>query len=66
MATTGGIASYVELLTCLEMARDVSDAKKNSPHRSQTTDVMPLRASGVTVGEGHDPIPEGPSRRGGR
>jgi hypothetical protein len=24
MATAGGVASYVELLTCLEMARDVN------------------------------------------
>jgi hypothetical protein len=29
--TVGGFASYVELLICLEMARDVSDEKTN-PH----------------------------------
>jgi hypothetical protein len=42
-ATTSGFASYVELLTCLEMARG-----------SETTDAMGLRAPGVTVGVGHD------------
>ena len=42
-ATTSGFASYVELLTCLEMA-----------HGSETTDAMGLRAPGVTVGVGHD------------
>lgn len=36
-ATIGGFASYVELLTCLEMARDVTNAD-NSPRGSHTTD----------------------------
>jgi hypothetical protein len=43
MTTIGGLASYVELLTCLEMARDVNNANK-SPRGSQTTDAMRLRA----------------------
>jgi hypothetical protein len=41
-ATTGGFASYVELLTCLEMARDVTNAD-NSPRGSPTTNAMRLR-----------------------
>jgi hypothetical protein len=48
MATTiGGFSSYVELLTCLEMARDVvSETKSGSgPTRPGRT--------GVTVGEAH-------------
>jgi hypothetical protein len=57
-ATTGGVASYVELLTCLEMARDVKNGDGN-PHGPQTTEAMRLRAPGVTVGGGHDPITPG-------
>jgi hypothetical protein len=56
-ATIGGFASYVELLTCLEMARDVNNADNN--RGSQTTDTMRLRAPGVTVGIGHDPVTPG-------
>ena len=41
-ATANGFASYVELLTCLEMARDVTNAD-NSPRGSHTTDAMRLR-----------------------
>jgi hypothetical protein len=47
-ATTSGFASYVELLTCLEMA--------GGP---QTTEATRLHAPGVTVGVGHDPISPG-------
>jgi hypothetical protein len=54
-ATTSGLASYVELLTCLEMARDVKNADDN-PRGSQMIDSTRLRAPGVTVGVGHDPI----------
>lgn len=43
LATIGGFASYVELLTCLEMARDVNNAD-NRPRGSQTTDAMRLRS----------------------
>jgi hypothetical protein len=52
--TTGGFASYVELLTCLEMAQDATNADSR-PHGPQTTEAMRLRAPGVTVGGGHDP-----------
>ena len=66
MTTIGSLASYVELLTCLEMARDVKNAHK-SPRGSQTTDAMRLRAPGVTAGVGRDPIKPGQvSGRGGR
>ena len=41
-ATIGGLASYVELLTCLETARDVN--VDNDRRGSQTTDAMRLRA----------------------
>jgi hypothetical protein len=30
-STAGGVASYVELIICLEMARDVSDITRGSP-----------------------------------
>jgi hypothetical protein len=53
-ATTGGVASYVELLTCLEMAHDVKNERG-----PQTTEAMRLRTPGVTVGVGHDPITPG-------
>jgi hypothetical protein len=51
----GGFASYVELLTCLELARDAKNTEDN-PRGSQMTDSMRLRSTGVTVGVGHDPI----------
>jgi hypothetical protein len=54
-ATTSGFASYVELLTCLEMARDAKNADGN-PRGSQMIDSMRLRDPGATVGVGHDPI----------
>ena len=57
-ATIGGFASYVELLTCLEMARDANNADK-SLFGSQKPDGMQLRAPGVSVGVGHDPITPG-------
>ena len=31
-ATIGGFASYVELLSCLEMTRDAKNVDKNSPY----------------------------------
>ena len=65
-ATTAGFASYVELLTCLEMARDANNANK-SPRDLKTTDAMRLRAPEVTVGVGHGRVTEGPmSGRGSR
>ena len=35
-ATVAGFASYVELLTCLEMARDIGNDKTNPPRPSAT------------------------------
>jgi hypothetical protein len=54
-ATIGGFASCVELLSCLEMARDVNNGDSNS-RGPQTTEAMRQRAPGATVGVGHDPI----------
>jgi hypothetical protein len=51
--TIGGFASYVELLTCLEMARDVVSANsnpENRPAKSGSRSPQPGR-TGVTVGE---------------
>jgi hypothetical protein len=62
--TVGGFVSYVELLICLEMARDVNNADK-SPRGPQTTDAMRLRAPGETVGVGHNPITLGRTAGGG-
>jgi hypothetical protein len=56
-ATIGGFASYVELLTCLEMARDANRADNNA-RGPQRTD--PMRSgTGITVGIGRDPITPG-------
>ena len=56
MATTiGGFASYVELLTCLEMERDVVSANNNPQDprtKSGSGPTLPGR-TGVTVGEAH-------------
>jgi hypothetical protein len=57
MATTtiGGFASYVDLLTCLEMARDVVSANNNPQDprtKSGSGPTQPGR-TGVTVGEAH-------------
>jgi uncharacterized protein YciW len=57
MATTmtGGFASYVELLTCLEMARDAGreNSSPNDSHmRSEIRPMQPGRP-GVTVGKAH-------------
>jgi len=54
-ATLGGFSSYVELLTCLEMARDVASPNTNSenpPAKSGSRPKQPGQ-TGVTVGEGH-------------
>jgi hypothetical protein len=51
----GGFASYVDLLTCLEMARDANHAG-NNPRGPQRADPMRPGGPGVTVGVGHDPI----------
>ena len=52
----GGFASYVELLICLEMARDVKNGGSNQSG-PQTREAMRPPAPGVTVGVGHDPAP---------
>jgi hypothetical protein len=51
MAMVGGFASYVELLTCLEMAREANNADKN-PRDPKRTDPMRPVGPGVTVGVG--------------
>ena len=59
VATVGGFASYVELLTCLEMAREA----KNPPGPKRT-DPMRSVGPGVTVGVG--PGPTSPGQMPGR
>ena len=52
--TIGGFASYVELLTCLEMARDIASSNNNPDHpraRSASRRTLAGRP-GLTVGEG--------------
>jgi hypothetical protein len=52
-STIGGFASYVELLSCLEMARDAVSANtnpKNPLAKSGSRSTQPVR-TGVTVGE---------------
>ena len=53
--TTGGFASYVELLTCLEMARDVVSANANSEDPRAKSGSRPTRPdqADVTIGEAH-------------
>ena len=53
-ATSGGFASYVELLTCLEMTSEVANANHGAAPRgtSEPRPIQPVRP-GVTVGEGH-------------
>jgi hypothetical protein len=57
-ATIGGFSSYVELLSCLEMARDANGGDSH-PATPQTTDAMRRRVPGVTVGIGRGPITPG-------
>jgi hypothetical protein len=51
VATVAGFASYVELLTCLEMAREANNTDKN-PRDPKRTDPMRPVGPGVTVGVG--------------
>jgi hypothetical protein len=62
-ATIDNLASYVDLLICLELSRDVK-TESDSPRGPQTTDAMQPHAPGATVGVGHGPItPEqGPAK----
>jgi hypothetical protein len=62
-ATVGGLASYVELLTCLEMAREANSTDKN-PRDPKRTDPMRSVGPGVTVGVG--PGPTSPGQMPGR
>ena len=57
-ATIGGVASYVELLTCLEMAREANNTDKN-PRDPKRTDPMRPVGPGVTVGVGPGPTSPG-------
>jgi hypothetical protein len=54
-ATTSDLASYVELLTCLEMERDVVSANNNPQDPRTKSGSGPTRPgrTGVTVGEAH-------------
>ena len=58
VATAAGFASYVELLTCLEMAREAINTDKN-PRDPKRTDPMRPVGPGVTVGVGPDPTSPG-------
>jgi hypothetical protein len=53
-ATIGGVASYVELLTCLEMARDLARADDSPRGPTKPQQMRPGRP-GSTVGVGHGP-----------
>jgi hypothetical protein len=53
--TSGGFASYVELLTCLEMSRDAASPNtytENPPAKSGSRPKQPGQTD-VTVGEAH-------------
>jgi hypothetical protein len=63
VATVGRLASYVELLTCLEMAREANNTDKN-PRDPKRTDPMRSVGPGVTVGAG--PGPTSPGQMPGR
>ena len=60
-ATIGGFASYVELLTCLEMARDLARAD-GSPRGPTKPQLMQPARPGSTVGVGHGPTTSGGER----
>ena len=60
-ATIGGVASYVELLTCLEMARDLASAG-DSPRGPTKPRLMQPGRPGSTVGVGHGPTTLGGER----
>jgi hypothetical protein len=53
--TIGGFASYVELLTCLQMAHDVVSANANPEDPRAKSGSRPTRPdqTDVTVGEAH-------------
>ena len=49
-ATTGGYASYIELLTCLEMARDVAAAEKHSADPDASSGSQPVPPPATEAG----------------
>jgi hypothetical protein len=53
--TTGGFTSYVELLTCLEMARDVVTSNNNPDDPRARFESRPTKPeqTDATVGEAH-------------
>jgi hypothetical protein len=53
--TTSGFASYVELLICLEMARDAAspNTNPNDPHAKSGSQPTRPDQTDVTVGEAH-------------
>ena len=55
-ATGGGYASYIELLTCLEMARDLASAKSRPDNPRANPDSRPMQPGQPeqTVGVGRD------------
>jgi hypothetical protein len=57
-ATIGDFASYVELLTCLEMARDAKSADNNARGPRVNPELRPMRPGplGVAVGVGDGPF----------
>jgi hypothetical protein len=63
VATVAGFASYVELLTCLEMAREANNTDKNPRDPKRTDPTRPV-GPGVTVGVG--PGPTSPGQMPGR
>jgi hypothetical protein len=58
VATIAGFASYVELLTCLEMAREANNTDKN-PRGPKKPDLVRSVSPGVTVGVGPGPTSPG-------
>jgi hypothetical protein len=58
VATVAGFASYVEPLTCLEMAREANNTDKN-PRGPKRTDPVRSVSPGVTVGVGPGPTSPG-------
>jgi hypothetical protein len=62
--TIGGFASYVELQSCLEMAREANRADDNTHGARTNLESRPARPEphGVTVGVGNGPV----SSRSGR
>src|SRR3984893_8809426 len=51
--TIGGFASYVDLLTCLEIARDVVSANNNPEDPRTKSGSGPTGRTGAPVGEAH-------------